>query len=191
MYVNAGACAAVRGVGITGLCEEPPSGESYLPPEANSFSDSDEGHARRLVQESARWRDIERSDTEEVNALCSSSRGNCSTEERFKYWEVENGEATNEDVEMLNLAARATEERLITHILGTLVPKDDFFSPAGIEGDPKEAFEALEEIRLLPNLPIARRGYFQGEYLPLSSQAANRRRILKEAGLEDIEAIKE
>jgi len=190
MYVNAGACAAVRGVGISGLCEEPPSGESYLPPEANSLGQSDEGYGRRLVQESARWRDVERAATEEVNTLCASSRGNCSTKKGFSYWKVENGEVINEDVEMLNLAARATEERLITHILGTVVPEDNYFSPAGTTGDPKKAFEALEEIRFLPNLPVAKRGHFQGEFLPLSSQAANRKRILEEAGLGNIEAIK-
>ncbi len=189
-YVNAGACARLRQMEITGICGLEAGPADYLSTEMNQIgiSEGDESFARASISEANRWKDIEERDKEEIHSMCATTRGRCSTKEKFHYWWVENGKVVNEDVEMLELAALATEESLITHILGS-VSDGGPFSPEGNGGDPVKGARVLEEIRNLKNFPYAPSGYYEGDSLPLSSQATNRQRILREVGLGDLEAI--
>lgn len=190
-YVVNGACAAVRAQGISGVCSEAssPFGELDQGIAQSAVRESDAAFARYLAQEGAKWRTVAATEKDEVAALCRAPSGRCSTGKKFQYWEVDSqGNVINEDVEMLEFAKTVTEERLITHILGS-VAKEGLFSSSANGGDPKLGFQVLERIRELPNLPIAQDGYFKGEFLPLSGQAATRKKLLKEAGLSNLEAI--
>ncbi len=154
----------------------------------DALSSGDEGFGRRAAQEAAKWRDIARSDKEEIDAMCQSPNARCDTSEAFKYWqEDEDGNVVNEDVEMLNLASTVTEERLIAYIFGS-VSSGDLFAPSSNGGDPVKGYEVLERIRELPNLLVAPKGYYEGESLSLSAQAMIRKRLLTEAGMQDLEA---
>jgi hypothetical protein len=156
--------------------------------QAYAVDSGDESFARRISQEAARWRDSARSDKEEIDQLCQTPKGRCDTGDGFKYWQEDGGETTNEDVEMLNLASNVTEQRLVAYILGS-VSSGDLFVPAANGGDPKKGYEALQRIRELPSLPVAPKGYYEGDSMSLSGQAIARKRILESAGLGNLEAI--
>ncbi len=189
-YVASGACSQLREVGIRGICNEASSPFGNLSPEMelDSMNRSDDAFLRHLQAERARWRHAAKTDDEELSLICQGPEGRCDTSKAFQYWKVTNGEAVNEDVEMLELAATVTEARLIARLLGTVSKEGPFSLPSNGD-DPKRVFHVLDEIRLLPSMPIARNGYYEGEHLPLSSQASNRKRILEEAGLGKLEAI--
>jgi hypothetical protein len=190
-YALGGSCPSLRALGIKGLCDEVSSPFPDVSPEivADSLTSSDEGFGRRAAEDAAKWRAEAQADKEEMYAMCQKPNGRCDTSEAFTYWQKdENGRVVNEDVEMLRLASLVTEEGLTAYILGS-VSSGDLFSPAANGGDPKKGYEVLKRIRELPNLPAAPKGYYEGDSLSLSDQAALRKRLLTEEGMKDLEAI--
>jgi hypothetical protein len=190
-YALGGSCASLRALGIKGLCDEVESPFPDVSPEIrdDSITSSDEGFGRRAAENAAKWRETAKSDKDEIYAMCQKPNARCDTSEAFKYWQKdENGRVINEDVEMLRLASLATEEGITAYILGS-VSSGDLFSPAANGGDPKKGYEVLKRIREIPNLPAAPKGYYEGDSLSLSDQAALRKRLLTEEGMKDLEAI--
>ncbi len=190
-YANGGSCAGLRAKGITGLCDEVSSPFPDVSPEIqrDALTSGDEGFGRRAAAEAAKWRDIAKSDKDEIDAMCQSRNARCDTSEAFKYWqEGEDGKVISEDVEMLNLASTVTKERMIAYMLGS-VSSGDLFAPSSNGGNPVKEYELLNRIEELPNLPVAPKGYYEGESVSLSDQAVIRKRLLTEAGLKDLEAI--